>query len=78
VGDKLLSNKGLILGNLTLGNRSPPFKKISTVPFLGYSFGLGAPPTPGDKLLSNVQLILGNLTLGNPSPPLKKILPCHF
>jgi hypothetical protein len=38
-GDKLLSNKQLILGNLNVLNASLPLKKSSTVPFyLRYDF----------------------------------------
>jgi hypothetical protein len=37
------------------------------MPFLRYSFWLGAPPTPEDELLSNKHLILGNLKLLNAS-----------
>jgi hypothetical protein len=52
LGDKFLSNKQLILDNLTLGNASPQSKKFSTMPFLRFGFRLGATPIPGDKLWS--------------------------
>ncbi len=76
-GDKLLSNKQLILGNLTLGNPSPKFKKISTVPFLRYSLGLGAPPTQGINScqINNWFWVIWVLT--HPRH-LKIFLPCRF
>jgi hypothetical protein len=69
-GDKLLSNRQLILVNLTLGNPSTPFEKCSTyraifeIQLLTWS----AAHAGGNFFVKN-QLILGDLKVLNASQP---------
>jgi hypothetical protein len=50
-GDKLLSNKQLILGQLNVLNATAPSKKFSTASFLRYGPLTGSTPYTGGKIV---------------------------